>query len=105
MAKKEITLEMTGWVIKGTCAVSLWGGGDGSTNMRPSFIPIGKMTKANLIGAVNDGGFGVQSIDEVLMDIYSSYGCNQEVQRYERTIFLGEDDCIRYHQYFNKGVK
>jgi hypothetical protein len=67
------TITQTGIVVKGTATLNLWGGGQGTIDMSPVFIPYGKITKNNILRAVNDAGFGCESIENAEIDIYIKY--------------------------------
>jgi len=71
---KSITLEQTGWEVSGEVYVTLWGSGGGVIHMTPSFVPLGQLTRDNIHRSINDGRFGVQSIDRADVEISEVYG-------------------------------
>jgi len=81
---KTKTVKQIGIVVEGYVQVSLWGGGEGGLDMKPQFLPIEKATKDNILRSVNDGGFGVQSIDAAEIEIYDKY--EGGLLEYNRTI-------------------
>ena len=69
--KKNITLEFTNYVIKGTANCTYWDGTDFSIPMKPYNIDSLEIEK--LLSGVNDNEFGCQSINSVEIDIYENY--------------------------------
>ena len=80
---KNITLKLTDYVIKGVADLNLWGGGKGSIQMDSFHIDKIKDIKNNL----NDAGFGVESINGGVCDIYRNY---EGTLIYSRTIIIGK---------------
>jgi len=70
---KKLSVEMTDWFVSGVAFVTDWYGNSGFIPMRPERIPLGELTKAALFEAVNDNGFGVQSIDAAYIEISEYY--------------------------------
>ena len=71
VSDKTITLQHTGYVVKGTALLKLWGGGKGVIDLKPihlDSIP-DDLTKIEY----NDNGFGCESILEVEIEIYEDY--------------------------------
>ena len=83
MKQKQITLKQIGWIIKGTAYLNLWGGGQGSIEMERKVVPLGQLTRAKLLGAVNDNGFGCESIFKAEIDVYELYEGGHTVYRSE----------------------
>ena len=79
------TITQIGYIVSGTATVSMWGGGSGTIEMNRTFIPLEKFSKTNTLRCVNDGGFGVESIDAADIDIYVKYD-NGSVE-IDRTIY------------------
>jgi hypothetical protein len=79
--KKSITLEKTGYVVKGTALLSLWGGGSGTIEMKPIYC--NTLTKLETL--LNDNGFGCESIDGAIVDIYENFQ-GYEIYKETRTI-------------------
>jgi hypothetical protein len=73
MAKTKV-LEHTGYEVTGVALLNLWGGGQGRIRMTPTIIPIGSLTKENLLGCINDGQFGCESIASATLMVYDCYG-------------------------------
>ena len=71
MIKKEIVLQHTGYVLKGISALTMWGGGEGTINMKP--FGLDKLGLHAIIEGINDNGFGVESVDGAIVDVYIDY--------------------------------
>ena len=83
-AKDKVVLSHVGYRCKGDAELYLWGGGVGAVEMSTWFIPDGKMTKANLLQGVNDGGFGCEGLKSAEIDIYDVYGTTHSIELYNR---------------------
>jgi len=60
---KSLTCKLIGFQIVGMAAINLWGGGEGTIPMYPTRINSNEPpTLAQIQDAVNDGGFGCESI-------------------------------------------
>lgn len=70
--KDTLTLELTGYEVRGTVRVSLWGGGEGTLEMKPYILE--KLTEEDLIKGLNDNGFGVESINGAMCYVNKVYG-------------------------------
>lgn len=70
---KTKVIKQIGYIIGGTAYLNLWGGDQGSINMEEIFIPINEFNRLSMLGAVNDNGFGVESIYSADIDIYIKY--------------------------------
>jgi hypothetical protein len=81
---KAITLKQTGITVKGIATLHFWGGGEGTIEMQSTFLPIGKVTKDNILRCVNDNGFGCEAIISAEIEIYDQYEGNY--QEFNRTI-------------------
>lgn len=101
---KFITKESTidGYEVRGESIINLWGGGQGVMEMINTFIPIDmSITKEKILGCVNDGGFGCESIESAELDIYTCY--NDGARLFNRSIFV-DGNKQNYQKYFHKGV-
>lgn len=88
--EKTITLHFSHFVCKGTSQINFWGGGKGTITMDPFRISEG-YTEENLKECINDGGFGCESIDGAVIDVYAVYvgdGC--QTTRYHETHVVGQ---------------
>ena len=56
---RQIVLNQIGYVVKGEALLNLWGGGQGTVLMNPTFIE--ELTTENVLKAINDNGFGCES--------------------------------------------
>jgi hypothetical protein len=88
--EKTVTLNFSHFICKGTAQISLWGGGQGTIQMDSFRISEG-YTNDDLRACLNDGGFGCESIDGAVIDIYGVYS-NDECQttRWHETRVIGE---------------
>lgn len=72
MAKKELRLEFTDYVVKGTALIKPWGTDELYTiEMKPFHIKSKKVK--DIIPYINDHGFGCEKICEVDISIYENY--------------------------------
>jgi|ERR1035437_1697558 hypothetical protein len=69
--QKTLVLKMTGYMVKGTSDLTQWGGGNASIQMSP--FKVDKIDKKTLLKNINDAGFGVESINGAICDIYEDY--------------------------------
>lgn len=76
--EKTITLNFSHFICNGTAQINLWGGGQGTVQMDSFRISEG-YTDDDLRDCLNDGGFGCESIDGAVIDIYAVYN-NDECQ-------------------------
>lgn len=76
MAKTK-TIEMIGYYVSGTLNVSLWGGDKGDIEIKPIVINNPNMTletvKEIIPNGINDNGFGVESFNYAILDIFELY--------------------------------
>lgn len=79
---KSITLELTDYVIKGIADITDWYSQGGCIEMKSFNIKSLKEIKDNL----NDNGFGVQSINGAICDVYRNY---EGTLKYARTLYIG----------------
>jgi hypothetical protein len=72
---KTITLKQTGYYITGVSDVTPWGGGNACICMKPFRIalPFDKITDKMLLDSINDNGFGVESINGAICDVFEEY--------------------------------
>ena len=82
---KSIKLNQIGILIKEYVCINAWGGGQFDLSMAEVFIPNGKATKDNILGAVNDNGFGCESIESAEIEIYDQY--NNGYKEFNRIIY------------------
>ena len=68
--------------------------------MDSKFIPNEKISKENILRCVNDGKFGVQSIDRVEIDILDTY--EGEYKEFNRTLITSNP---LYSKFYCKGIK
>ncbi len=82
MVTQQITLNHVGYSIEGEAVLNLWGGGQGTIKMNTIRINKDELTVENILSAINDSGFGCESIDFATVDIYALYGEYGEVKRF-----------------------
>ncbi len=72
--KKTVELTLTHFIVSGLARVSLWGGGQGDIEMNETKLEPELLSKDNILRCVNDGGFGVESIDSADITVQACYG-------------------------------
>lgn len=90
---KQLLLEHRGYELRGRALLNLWGGGQGEIEMSPVFIPDHKLTHTNVKRSINDNGFGCQSVESAIIEIYDVYGSPPYYTQYNRTIELDYLQC------------
>lgn len=71
---KKLILEHYGYLICGHVEVTTWDGGSGETDMTCQIIKSTKKPSRDKISPlINDGGYGVQSIDYAFVNLYELY--------------------------------
>jgi hypothetical protein len=80
---KDKTLQFIGYSIKGVSDVTLWGGGNACIVMDEFNVKHLREIKKD----INDGEFGVESINGAICDIYARY--RGEHKEYRRSISVG----------------
>ncbi len=83
---RQVLLKQVGYVINGTAHINHWGGGTNMVEMDPTTILLGKLTKDNLLRCINDGRFGVESINQAALRIDDLY--EGGYTEYNREIFV-----------------
>lgn len=86
MKTRQVTLTQTGYKISGEVAVNTWDGNGGTIIMDTTIIPLNQLTKEKLLSCINDGKFGVESINSAKVDIWDVFG--EEYEEYNRTIVI-----------------
>lgn len=74
---KSKTIKKIGYKIEGTVSVNHWGGGNGEGDMQPFAIFHSEFTEEDLERVIpqglNDNGFGVESFNWAIVDVYELY--------------------------------
>lgn len=83
---KTKTLDFSGYEIRGAAAISMWGGGEAVIKMDD--FTMDKIGLHKLIENINDGGFGCESIDGAIVDIYETYGGVTGLKEYKKSIII-----------------
>ena len=68
---KTLTLKKTGYVVKGIADITPWGGGNACIGM--DSFKVKSITEKVLLNNLNDSGFGVESINGAICNIYEDY--------------------------------
>ena len=97
MKTKTITVSLVGYQIDGVATVHPWGGGRGTIQMKSHFLKPEHFSKDNVLRCVNDGGFGVESIESAeisVTEVYDNGGTGKGIEfvadsDYSRELFLG----------------
>jgi len=76
---KKKVLKFRSFLIKGYADVMHWGGGRGLVPMNSFRMTDGTDFNEVLEKSLNDGGFGVQSINGAIVEIYCDYSGYQEL--------------------------
>lgn len=97
---KQVTLNQIEIKVEGEVTLKLWGGGTGTINMKPFILKGKEVTKDNILGCINDGGFGCESITNAWIDIYDLY--ENGYKEFNRSIFT---DCKHHTNLFLRGIK
>ncbi len=82
---KTLTLKKTGYTIKGVSDLTMWGGGNGCIEMKP--FEVKDIKKKTLLENINDNGFGVESINGAIFDIYENF---EGFLKYHSKITIGK---------------
>lgn len=87
--KKSITLKLSHYEVRGTADVSPWGGGRGSIEMKP--FKVASPDKELLKAGLNDNGFGVESINGGVCDVYAVYSDSDgtTAKKFVETVIVG----------------
>ena len=72
MAKKELRLEFTDYVVKGIALIKLWGSDiPAYVDVKPYHI--NDLSETEILSGINDGGFGCEQIIKAEIFIYENY--------------------------------
>ncbi len=82
---KTITLKKVGYVIKGTSDLTDWYGHNACIEMRT--FKVKQIDKKTLLANINDSGFGVQSINGAVCEIYEDF---DGLLKYIKTVEVGK---------------
>lgn len=91
---KSIKLNFTNYRISGVADVTMWGGGTACIEMTP--FTVEKLDKTSLLEGINDGGFGVQSINGAVCDVSENFEGHLV---FKETIEVGKvsEHTLNYH--------
>jgi len=92
---KTITLKQVGFYVCGISDVTLWMGGGACIEMEP--FTVKEINRKEILWNVNDNGFGVQSVNGAVCDIYELYEHGHK--EYTETIIVGTvgEDTEKYY--------
>lgn len=82
---KTLILKKTGYTVKGTADLTLWGGGNASIEMKS--FNVKNTSEKTLLKNVNDNGFGVESINGAVCDIYENF---EGTLKYLKYVIVGK---------------
>ena len=82
MMAKKITLEQTGWILRGEVDAEGHLGDRGEVEMDAVYVPLEELTIERVHSAINDGGIGVEVIHKAYVDVYELY--EDDYDRYAR---------------------
>ena len=94
---KTMTSTLIGYDVEGEATLSMWGGGEGTINMKKTRLPVEHFSKDNAIRCVNDHGFGCESIESARIEVterFSNGGYGKCIEfetdsKNSRSLFLG----------------
>ncbi len=93
---KSKTLQFKGFSVTGMSDLNMWGGGIGCIEMKPFFVKHLKDIKEN----INDGGFGVESINGAICEIHKVYqNGHGQYTEYAKTVFVGNISDVTFDCY------
>ena len=95
--KNEITLKRCGYYVTGVSDLTMWGGENACIEMKGFKVDHLREIREK----INDNGFGVQSINGAICDIFDLY--EKGVKEYQRTIFVGtvsENTADFYYEHY-----
>lgn len=78
----EISLPFKQYMVCGTAEVTTWDGTKGKVDMNCTAIDKRRITREEIRRCINDGGFGVYSVDRARADVYAIYGRGEELRHY-----------------------
>ena len=93
---ETLTLKKVGYVIKGISDLTSWGGGNACIEMNP--FKVSNIREKTLLKNLNDNGFGVQSINGAICDIYEDF---EGTLRYYKTMEVGKISDFTKDYYHN----
>ena len=67
--KKQVALKFTDYAVQGTACLKLWGGGEGTIEMRKYHAK----DKRGAIAGINDNGFGVEKLTGAIVEMIPNY--------------------------------
>lgn len=95
---KTLILKRTGYTVKGISDLTPWGGGNACIVM--DSFNVNKIDNKTLKENINDGQFGVQSINGAICDIYENF---EGTLKFLKTVKVGK---ITKHteEYYNDNI-
>lgn len=94
--KDRVTLEHTGYRIEGYATINMWGGGQGIIEMTSTTFSKEHLSKDNVLGCINDGEFGCESVECAEIEIYRVYG--RSYSEYDRSLHANSMQCRLAHR-------
>jgi hypothetical protein len=94
---KTLTLKKTGYTVKGTTDLTLWGGGNASIEM--TNFEVDNIDKKTLLENLNDNGFGVEKINGAVCDIYENF---EGTLKFLKTVTVGKISDNTENNHYNR---
>lgn len=92
---KTVTLKKVGYYVSGTADLTMWGGGNASIDMKP--FKTKTKSKKELLAGINDNGFGVESINGAICDVYELFEGGYKEFLEDITVGEVSDDTVENH--------
>lgn len=91
---KSIKLNFTNYQVSGLADVFMWGGGRACIEM--TSFTVANLNKETLLEKINDGGFGVESINGAVCDVFENF---EGYLVFKETIEVGNvsEHTLNYH--------
>ena len=94
---KTITLKQIGFQVTGMSDLTLWGGQNGCIEMKA--FNVNSIDENELLSNLNDNGFGCQSINGGICDIWELY--ENDYREFSETIAVGKVSDYTTECYYN----
>jgi len=94
-------LHQIGWYFEGEAEITLWGGTEGTIDMKPWQIE-DEFDEAEMMKGINDGQFGCQSIDGAVVNVYRLY--ENGYKEYEDDFEYDSNQLQKFQDQLKKGI-
>ena len=85
---KSLPVYLDHYIVEGVVWITLWSGEEGHLNMTPTVTS--ELTRDKALEAVNDGGYGCESIDEAEVAICAIYKSDVQNSYGSISVFVDE---------------